>query len=301
MTQRAQPKARETVQLPALHRQADAASNSKQAQFMWVTRIRLGLLVFVAAAGMATFPLDGGGDASGIAAAIGFFGVFMLELFLWRTRPERTWYRARAVAESAKTLAWKYAVHGAPFDEEDGADALFVERLDALRPKVGSAVSPDDGPPDQITEWMRTSRAKDFEARRALYLRSRIEDQIRWYGGKCRTNERSANIWLFGLVLVNMLGMAAAVLRATGTVGIDALGFLGTLAAVLVAWSQTRQHESLAAAYSTAHGELTIIREKIRQVTAETWASEVHDAEDAISREHTMWQASRDGTATWAP
>lgn len=296
MTQGAQPQPSETVQLPALHRQADATSNSKQAQFMWVTRIRLALLVAVATAGMVKCPVDGGGDASGIAAAIAFCGVLVLELFLWRTRPEREWYRARALAESTKTLAWKYAVQGAPFDDETGGDALFVERLDALRLKVGPVASPDDGPPDQITEWMRMSRASNFEARRALYLKSRIEEQIGWYGTKCRANARWANIWLFTLVIVNLVGMVAAILRAAGTIEIDALGWLGTLAAVFVAWSQTRQHESLDAAYSTAHGELTIIREKIQQATVESWPSEVDDAEDAISREHTMWQASRDGT-----
>lgn len=299
MTQTAQTNPNDGVQLPALHRQADAASNRKQSLFMWITKARLGLLVLVAGSGLASWPLGENGDrgdGAGVVAAVAFFGVFVLELVLWKTRPERVWYRARAVAESAKTLAWKYAVRGAPFDDEDGADELFWERLKALQSKAGSDVRPDGGPPDQITQWMRDSRADDFEARRALYRGSRIDDQIGWYGRKCSENERWANVWLGALVVVNLVGMTVAILRAIGLVEFDALGLVGTLAAVFVAWSQTRQHESLVAAYSTAYGELTIIREKVQQATAESWGVEVQDAEDAISREHTMWQASRDGT-----
>ena len=296
MTEGTKTRLHEPVSLPALHRQADAASNTKQASFIWVTRLRLGLLAFVATAGMVTCPLGGGGDAAGIAAAIAFFGVFVLELYLWKVRPERMWHRARALAESAKTIAWRYAVHGAPFQEQEGADELFLQRLKSLRDEAGPVAGPDDGSLDQITSWMRTARRSDFDTRRQLYLHARVEDQITWYGARWRSVDRAATRWLVALIVLNVLGMAAAILRATGATSVDALGLFGTLAAVGIAWTQTRQHESLAAAYATAHDELTIIRERIRQANAQHWPTEVNDAEDAISREHTMWQASRAGS-----
>lgn len=78
-------------------------------------------------------------------------------------------------------------------------------------------------------------------------------------------------------------------------INLDLLGIAGALAAAGIAWVRTRQYSSLAAAYSTTHRELTIVRERIRLATEANWAREVSDAEEAISREHTMWQASRSG------
>lgn len=36
-----------------------------------------------------------------------FIAALLVELWLWPVRPDKAWYDGRAVAESAKTLAWK--------------------------------------------------------------------------------------------------------------------------------------------------------------------------------------------------
>jgi hypothetical protein len=72
------------------------------------------------------------------------------------------------------------------------------------------------------------------------------------------------------------------------------LGVAAAASASAAAWLQTRQHENLTTAYSVACQELASVRSLIEQNRDEaTWAQFVEDAEEAISREHTMWRASR--------
>lgn len=283
-----------SLALPALYRHADLTSNQKQLAFVRATKARLGLLALVAIGGAIAYRLERV-DVGGALSAVAFASVAFLEVYLWQARPERVWYRARALAESVKTLAWRYATKAEPFEGED-ADERFLQRLRAVHGEVqGTVIPPDDANPDQITDTMRTVRNQDFERRRSTYLELRVGDQIVWYAAKARWNDARASGWSIALVLVNVAGLAFAILKAASVVSVDVLGIAGALAAIGIAWVQTRQYASLAAAYSTTHHELTIVRERIRAATEANWAREVSDAEEAISREHTMWQASRSG------
>ncbi|MEU1012302.1 hypothetical protein [Streptomyces sp. NPDC005890] len=60
-----------------------------------------------------------------------------------------------------------------------------------------------------------------------------------------------------------------------------------------VAWFAVRQYETLGRAYTFAATELSIIHGRLSQADEDGWAQEEADAEEAISREHTMWRASR--------
>jgi hypothetical protein len=61
-----------------------------------------------------------------------------------------------------------------------------------------------------------------------------------------------------------------------------------------VSWLQTKQHSNLIESYSVAAQELAAIKAQISpQDTEEAWARFVKEAEEAISREHILWKASR--------
>ena len=116
---------------------------------------------------------------------------------------------------------------------------------------------------------------------------------MRWYTNNARANERRARSWTVVLVLVEAGAFVAAMLRAMGRIDFDLFGIVGAIGAAVAAWTQTRQHESLAAAYSVAAEELAMIAAQMEGVEGEAaWAEFVADAEDAMSREHTMWRAS---------
>lgn len=284
------------LELPALYRQADATANRRQRSFLRATKLRLALLVLAAIGGAMTYKIQQV-EVWGAVSAAGFAGVAFLELHLWQTRPEQAWYRARAIAESVKTLAWRYATRAAPFDDDVDVSQRYLERLRAVHAEVGPVlISPDEGNVQQVSASMQELRESAHAVRRSAYLEHRIDNQVRWYRGKSRWNEIRASSWSTALVVLNVLGLVASVVRAMGLLELDVMGMAGALAAAGIAWMQTRQYSSLAAAYATTHHELTIVRERVSSATEVAWSQEVSDAEEAISREHTMWLASRSGS-----
>lgn len=54
-------------------------------------------------------------------------------------------------------------------------------------------------------------------------------------------------------------------------------------------------HTPLASAYSTAAAALASQADRLSDLTEHEWAGAVADAEEAISRGHTLWLASRTG------
>jgi hypothetical protein len=283
--------------LPSLFHAADRASLAAQRRFLVASRLRLGLLVVAAAAGaVPSGDTSANDEFAGTATVVALVGAILVEVWLQTARPERTWYDGRALAESAKTSAWRYAVGGAPFSaalDPETADRLLTAQLTALlRDAPASAIGLPHG--EAISAAMRTFRNGDLDLRRSAYLCERIDEQTGWYARKARQNEVSAGRWRLGLLAVESVGVLAALGRVTGLVEFDLAGIVAALGAAFVAWVSLKQHESLARAYSYAANELALAATRLQAVRDEAeWSVEVDNAEEAISREHTMWRASR--------
>jgi protein-S-isoprenylcysteine O-methyltransferase Ste14 len=270
-----------------------------QQRFLRSLQAQLILLVTAAIGGAFTWRFGGSGpDWAGFTAAVAFFLAALLRIDLLRSRPERTWYDGRAAAESAKTLAWRYSVGGEPLrldvvgDAE--ADRLFIARLnDLLNDLRGIHLVPSVGTGDQITSAMRDLRKKTLDDRKLAYESGRIDDQRSWYASKARWNERRARVWNTIMLGLEAVGVVGAILKATATIETDILGITGAGVAGAAAWLQAKQHLSLASAYSVASQELASIKALVAQPSTEAeWAHFVDQAEEAISREHTLWRAS---------
>ncbi|MFC4563397.1 DUF4231 domain-containing protein [Nocardiopsis mangrovi] len=286
--------------LPALLRAADTNSLAGQRRLLLITRVQLTSLI--AAAGLGMLSLSGwAGDAAAVLAAVAFGTALVTEVFRLKDRPDRLWYAGRAVAESAKTLTWRYMVGGAPLGIRgaggDGADTRLLDRFREISSDLDAGwLVPARGSADEITTAMRRARALPLADRRLLYLRERLDDQRAWYAGKSRWNARRSTLWSVGLAAVELAGLALGIARAAGLFEVDLLGFAAALAAAGAAWVQTRQHQNLATAYGVASHEISLIRARAdHSVTEEEWALFVSDAEEAISREHTLWRASHSG------
>ncbi|KQP29325.1 hypothetical protein ASF38_00685 [Aeromicrobium sp. Leaf272] len=76
-------------------------------------------------------------------------------------------------------------------------------------------------------------------------------------------------------------------------VRIDLVGLIAAGAATMTSWSQAKQYSTLATAYGITAQELATIKSEIDSVPESEWADYVGQAEEAISREHTLWRASR--------
>ena len=83
-------------------------------------------------------------------------------------------------------------------------------------------------------------------------------------------------------------------LKATGVLRVDLLGLASAVVAGGAAWVQAKQHQTLATAYAVTSQELSTISGQVDWASTEQeWAHFVDQAEEAISREHTLWRASR--------
>jgi hypothetical protein len=286
--------------LPPLFHSADASSMAAQKQFLWATRVRLFGLVGAVLFGLFTWKLGlSPVDWAGVLAACCFATALVLEAYLQQAKPERTWYEGRAVAESVKTLSWRYAIGGEPFnigvDAEAKVAELFLDRLKTLFEVVRDLdLSPPNSSGEQITKAMRDARASSLLDRKSLYEHDRVEAQQNWYRGKAAWNDRRANNWISGMLALEVAGVICGILKAVGVIEGDFLGFAGATIATMTAWLQTKQHRNLATAYTVTALELASLRSKIAsQQNESNWAAFVNDAEEAFSREHTLWKASR--------
>jgi hypothetical protein len=115
-----------------------------------------------------------------------------------------------------------------------------------------------------------------------------------WYSNKAKWNSTRARQWTIVLIASEFLGAASGALVAAGILGFDAMGICAAVAATVTAWVQAKHHQNLTTAYSITHQELASISSEVDLVEDEDdWAVFVGQAEEAISREHTLWRASR--------
>jgi len=282
--------------LSALCRSAAEVSAAGQRRMKLLVRCELLTLIGAGAAGVQGLRL-GPSDLDVLAAVAGVLFLISLSCLTYRsiTKPENSWYGGRAGAESVRTLAWRFAVGGDPFPtdllERDVADR-YLDRLDQVLDQLRdfdlAATRPDER---ELTAAMKRVRAAPFEIRRTVYQRDRIENQIRWYASTAARHEKRAKVWLRASALASLLGVVAAGLRLFGVLDLDLLGVAASCASAAVAWNQLNQNRTLAVAYRVTGQELAIIRDRAEQVIEQQWATFVSDAEDAISREHTLWLA----------
>jgi hypothetical protein len=301
-----------TAAFPALYQAADAASTRAQKTYLMLFRCTLLLLVSGALLGSVSVKSSGWYHASSIIAAVLLGLSFVLSATLQILSPEKTWFGGRAVAESIKSITWRYMVGGEPYGvelETRVADAKFADELRSIlqerRSLAWRYADPADAP--QITPEMQSKRREPAETRLSLYVRERVQDQRRWYGAKGAEAERLHLKWFWISIVSQATALTSAILMVSVTdAPINPTGALSAVAASGMAWLQMKRYQDLAQAYALAAHELglieiqaehvrTLIRAQALQVHAEAQlASFVANAENAISREHTMWVARKD-------
>ena len=225
-------------------------------------------------------------------------------VFFWTVRGkklDKRWFDARAAAESAKTLTWRYMMLIPPFQAEDTADdKLLITELEAVRTSfLSSARSMEKQSNIQISEPMRAVRRKTFEERKTFYVSFRAAEQRDWYQKKAVANRGKSNQWFWAVLLVQVIALAWAALRALNIIHMAPTGPLMTVAASFSAWALAKRHDELAMAYAMTAEELKSLTDKVERCSEETeFLGYAGDVEGAISREHTMWRARRNVAAS---
>ena len=284
------------VSFPALWGAADTGSASNQSRFFLLKRLELSGLVL--GAGAALLPgafLGGVGPAISVLA---FLAVICLQLSRAGAKAESRWYDARAAAESIQSAAWQYAAGGEAFRLDDAdAGQRFLARLREILQNVPKLdLPPVNSANAGVTPSMAAVRDLPIHDRAEVYRQQRVADQVRWYAAKSTWNRRRGFLFVVLTVVIEAVAVVCGVLRFKLEADLELLGVLATVAAGLIAWSQAKKYEFLAESYSVTSHEVSLVAETINTPETEAeWAQFVHDAESAFSREHTMWQARRQG------
>lgn len=281
--------------LPGFFTSADEASGLAQKVTLRCNRLRL-IGALVAALGGAFSLLMGKVDLGALIALIGFLSALGAEIYIALEQPEKDWYQARAGAESVKTLSWRYSVGADPFFvslNSETADSLFRTRVSQVTQQVAQSVSIPSGDGSSPTAAMRDLRASSLATRRATYLQDRTQVQRDWYTKKAEANRRASKKWRTILLLAETVAVVLAAGRLFDIWSLDAAGILAAGIGAGAAWLALKQHTTLRAAYALTAAELEKQIASLQAVGDEDWPKSVADAEEAISREHTMWLASR--------
>ncbi|WP_329340525.1 DUF4231 domain-containing protein [Streptomyces sp. NBC_00663] len=290
----------EESDLPGVFESADAISKEGQRDYLKWTRGRLQLALAAALFGGIAATVDSHGTVEKTAAALAltaFIAALLTEVHLLRDKPEERWYNGRALAESVKTLAWRFMAGAAPFPPSLTGD----EARDVLLTRIHDLTTEANLPgltfgQAQVTDRMREVRALDFADRKSVYLALRVADQEGWYNAKARLNKQNSGKWRSLLILFEVLGVAASTVSLLDLADVDASSVVAAAIAAAGAWLEVKQYDNLSSAYSLTATELGFVRMTGENVTTETdWSRYVVSAEQAISREHTMWLARRLG------
>lgn len=280
---------------PGLYVASDAAST--QAQSRLASLLKLNFLFLISAAALTLFSQKSLWSAwlslLFFSASLGIYMYGKIGNF------QNVWYQGRALAESVKTMVWRYMMEAPPFDRGEDVDAKFARLLSELVAEnsgLGSNLASSNGVGSAITSGMRQVRRCRLEERRRLYMADRVVEQREWYERKALSNKRMGGFWLFAVIALHAIAMVLMIWRISDP-KIDYLPIEVVVvgASCVITWTQFRKFDELASAYTLAAIEIGIIEVEGGRISSVQQLSDfVGNAENAFSREHTQWLARKD-------
>ena len=230
-------------------------------------------------------------------------GTAIASTLLFFLEPEKNWYIGRAVSESVKTLSWRYIMRSEPFNIIDEALARrnFIERIGDIITEVnkdGFTPKKNERHSDIITQRMENLRKLDFTSRKKEYEVFRIEDQIDWYSKKVISNRNYARLFSSLIIIFQFVAAVYLIFFIDTYKELKLTEIMIFIATSLIAILEMNKYKELHQSYFVTQSELNIIKSKFNTVTDDSELDEfVKEAEQAISREHTMWLARRGNSA----
>ena len=281
----------EVESFPALFRGADAASNRHQSRYLLAIKVEYTLLVFASAISLVFVKSQNGAIAFSIVLILAIAVLFYRTL----SKPEQDWYECRALAESIKSMTWRYVMKSEPFLNDNARETFrdHLQELFSVNKSIAKKIDPTWLEGDQITDQMDRVRSFNLEGRLNHYSSSRVADQRTWYANKARWNWKRSIIWSALVALAYASACVLSILRIKySEFGFWPVDPAVVIASSLIGWTQIKKYSELATAYKVPASEIGLIIPKMNAVGDDEALSEfVSKAESAFSREHTMWVA----------
>ena len=286
------------MDLPDSYSTYDESAIIAQRNHFRLIQFELILLVVVAALSLSV-NLFQNEDFSTIIFSVIFF-IFLIGIIIQaqygKRQFGRKWFEFRAVAESIKSLAWQYAMECGDFYEENEANKLFLQIIKQI--KETYQINPDSklipgGILKDIQPSMKEMRKKGWHEKRETYIKERVDNQITWYTDKAKINDDYSKKYDNSVLFLQIFIIIACIfLVYTHINGAPALALVVTLIVSIIGWSRSKQYAELVEPYQNAARELNGIKQNIEMAKLKIdFQNFVIEAEQAISREHTMWLA----------
>jgi hypothetical protein len=201
---------------PGLFYAADKASAKAQETSLILSRTNLTFLVSGAAFAAVSSACRVTSGLFAILSATSVALSLLISIYLKILAPEHVWYGGRAIAESVKSMAWRYMMGAEPYFVDltlPEVDRKFVADLKAIfkeRQRLAFDLGGQFAEQPQISTSMRTLRSLTLTERRSAYVADRIVDQKHWYGRQAKSN-RECSVTYFWLVTISqILALVAA-------------------------------------------------------------------------------------------
>lgn len=286
---------------PGILQAADEAS--KRAQNYYVRLMATNLIVGVVAAGLTIYNFEQLEPKLSIyiISLVLLISSIGLTIAIKYFKFEDLWYQARALAESAKTLTWRYMTGAENFELELASFDVVAKLNNDLQdltnqfPELMKFMKIDILRRFPITSEMGRIRGLHWRDRLDVYIKDRIIDQINWYSNKAEYNKKKKESWLRVTILFQVFSVIGCIfLIIYPTTSWNLVGLFTTITGACLAWLELKQYQALVQAYKTAAWELTQIRSLGTSIADKSeFERYVLDSENAISREHTMWLVQR--------
>jgi hypothetical protein len=287
---------------PALFCVADSASIKAQKNYLRLFKLDVSLLVLGAILSSISFSSISNKEVLLFFGGTAFIGSLIVTILIKSFQYEKIWYGGRAVAESVKTIAWRYMVCAEPFLvdlDSRQVDEMFLSNLRAIiseKKHLLSGVAEETNAQPQITSRMRDIRKQNLNKRKEIYVKQRVLDQRKWYSKKAGINKKSEDRWFVAVMLFQLsAGVSAFWLLKHPDFLVNLTSVFSAIAMAFLSWLQVKRHQEQSQSYNVAAQELASIESLSLHVGNEAELSVfVSDSENAISREHTLWIARRD-------
>ncbi|OAB26027.1 Protein of unknown function [Flavobacterium fryxellicola] len=286
---------------PNFFRAGDKASLVAQSTYVNYVKWDLSLMIIASALTIYNYQEANSKTIIYVISGILLLIATILSLVIKNKQYEDIWYRGRALAESCKTLTWRYITCSEYFENDlnsSEAKKRFRERITEVKNEfsdLNKELSAKLLALPIISEEMNVIREYSLEMRKQYYLKHRINNQIDWYQNKADKSKSKYEGWFWAVIIAQILGLISiGYLIKFPNCSFNFVGLFSTLSASFFSWLQLKKYQENKEAYTTATSELNLIKQVGEEINSEeSFSKFVLDSENAMSREHTMWLAQK--------
>lgn len=179
--------------------------------------------------------------------------VFLLRLIL---HLDQRWRGRRAIAEAAKSLAWRYSMRAlhddlvakAPLDLARANQAFNAELTKLVQEASSLRLDPPKPSDVQRSEKMEKLRQQDSTLQGAVYTKGRLNDQKGWYSSKSDAFQKLTTRLQVARFVAYGVGIVLIFYQGLGTNG---LGIMTTIAGAFATWLAGKHYDDLSQSYGS--------------------------------------------------